>query len=157
MSFDPWEPGELVTDDRLESISAKPAAYTPEWSAASGTAPSYGASTIRAYYYRVGRLIHFNVHIVFASGVNFGSGGSWIFGLPVPMSATQARANIDIQAYDASAAAFRAGRALASQAQPAGQEIHIIYTDGVAVWSSGQPFTWAAGDEIFMSGTYEAA
>jgi hypothetical protein len=133
-------------------------AYTPSWSA-SGTAPSLGNGTVAGRFVQVGNLVHFYMTFTAGSTSTFGT-GAFRFSLPVAAS-TGLGANIPIGiAYGNDNSAGVNSIAMVLVENSTTLSIH-----GTATWPTGgdasfgqtTPWTWATGDTIRLSGTYEAA
>lgn len=123
--------------------------FTPTWTA-STTAPLYGlGTTVTGFWKRLStRFAYFTVDILFGTGVNFGS-GAWGFSLPfTPMSGGAAQVGSAIMV-DASANNRLPGALWITN----GSGIFRVLTTVGSFGASGtSPFTWAAGDELIMSG-----
>lgn len=128
-------------------------AYTPTWSAA-GTAVSLGDGTVAGAYAQVGKTVHFWFKFVAGSTSTFGT-GLYRWALPVTADTAQvARTGIGTaQINDTGTADYAAILRIESTTLCSALET------SAANQYVGQliPMTWANGDGIYASGTYEAA
>ena len=138
--------------DNLKAIGDPWASYTPAWTATT-TNPTIGNGTITGAWMSVGKLVHFRAKIVFGSTTTAGS-GAYLFSLPATMSGGYGtNASIGVgSTFDTSAPALQVWNVRRSSSTT----VVLTQTTGTNVTNSG-PFTWATGDEIELSGTYEAA
>ncbi|WP_433478154.1 hypothetical protein ACQPZP_14635 [Spirillospora sp. CA-142024] len=121
--------------------------FTPTWTA-STTNPSLGNGTVDAAYRVCGSTVFFRISYVFGSTTNFGS-GAWGFSLPVAPISPQAASAV---LADSSASNRLPGTAWLT----AGSGIfRVLNTSGSFGTSSTSPFTWATGDGLIISGSYE--
>ncbi|MEV6548017.1 hypothetical protein AB0M57_04815 [Streptomyces sp. NPDC051597] len=130
-------------------------AYTPAWTAAS-TNPVLGNGTLQGRYMQVGTTVTFAIKITAGSTTTFGS-GAWSLSLP-----TTPANNIDMIGHcmvgDASAGTSGYSNGAAYIAQ--GTNTVSPYAGGkqdMAIVTSLGPMTWATGDRLWVSGTYETA
>lgn len=124
------------------------ASYTPTWTT-TGTAPSLGNGTLNGYWTRIGRFVHCTIELIAGSTTTFGT-GVFKFGLPVTgvqRSNTGAAWGLD------SGNVYRTGVALIGGVQ----DVSIYGDGGGAPWGSLIPHTWASGDKIRISFSYEKA
>lgn len=132
-------------------------AYTP---VLSGTGWAIGNGTRSGYYCQLGKIVHFQIRIVFGSTSTFGAAARPELTLPV--TADSASANIDfvtnVAYFDNSASVRYLGGCDFTSTTV---DLFSWGSAGAYVNSSGTvstvPFTWAANDVIYVSGTYEAA
>ena len=146
-----WVSGETVTAalmnahvrDNLKAVGDAWTSYTPtvsNWTGGNGT--SSGA------YILAGKLVHFRVKFVFGST----STAAGNFAATLPVTAVAARTfAFTAGAYDTSGTAHYGLTSLATSTT--GLIVKQVDTN----LSATVPFTWATGDEIYVSGTYEAA
>lgn len=164
-----WVVGEVVTAalmnqeirDQFNSLLGAWTPYTPAWTYTSGTAtPTYGNAGVVCRYKQVGRTVRFMMDITFGSTTVFGT-GNWRFALPVPALVPSTRTPIGF----ASLFATNASKATAGLVTVDGSDNLIIFSssanaDATAAGGpvdSAHPFTWAAGDRLTATGTYETA
>lgn len=122
--------------------------YTPVW-AASGTAVALNNGTITGRYIRSGKLVVAEANLTMGSTTTFGT-GNYTITLPITARAGATPIGAALM-YDASSDANRRpGAAVLS-----GTGAVSFFADGTV----GQlaPFTWANGDIIRFTITYEAA
>lgn len=165
MAYEPWQPGLIITANRLLSISPTWQDWTPTWSTSTGAAtPSFGNATVTARYAVAARTVFWRLEIAFGSTTNFGAGASgsdnWQFSVPVTAAATQLVAGQG-EAQDTDASLRVPLRARLLSTTQIGLETTGGGTDGAAsgtgLIDAVTPFTWANGDFIRAWGTYEAA
>lgn len=165
----PWNvppaftPGQTLTAaalnairDSLNTLGGAWATYTPSWTA-TVVAPSIEDGTLVGYHMRAGRLIHFRIVLTGGASTDFG-GGPWVLGLPVDAAATSGRLWVTGTARDDSAS----NDYLIGGIIPGGPTLNLRTLPATAGNSltnlnATTPFTWAAGDTLTISGTYEAA
>lgn len=139
--------GDPLTAAHMNGLQAAWDSYTPTvggW--------SLGNGTINGWYLQVGRTIHFRILFTTGSSTTYSGGPN--FTLPVTAVAlgTNGRRPVGTaDLYDASATAHRHYFAVLSAATVVAPVLH----DGTAV-SPTVPWTWATGDIIELTGTYEA-
>lgn len=137
--------------DALKALSEAWTAYTTTWSAP--TPPAIGNGTLVAAYTQTNKLVQFRINLTFGSSTSAGA-GNWSFSLPVvPHAAITANMGIgNGLLYDASAPTYLpcGGGYLGGS---------LIYLAGGlgGVAAPTNPWTWAVGDKVSVSGTYEAA
>ncbi|GAA4905307.1 hypothetical protein ACFPM3_30230 [Streptomyces coeruleoprunus] len=138
--------------------------WTPAWTTSTGAAtPSYGNATVEGRYVQDGLTVHLNFRIVFGSTTNFGAGGksdNWRFTLPVP--AASALQCIGFAELNGDTSARVVARMRCTSTAFFELEISSGRPDGAPVAGTGltdaqSPWTWAAGQSILGSATYEAA
>ena len=135
-------------------------AWTPVLGGTGWSLGSTGSAAV-GYYCQIGKTVHFTARLTFGTvGATFSAVNRPSVTLPV--TATAAAGNVDfvtdIAYYDSSATLrylgscdFQTGAMSLFCWNSAG-----TYLVGAAVINTA-PFTWAASDEIHISGTYEAA
>jgi hypothetical protein len=157
-----WVAGELVTAthlnaeirDPLEGIQEPWTAYTPVWTAIT-TNPTIGNGSLVGAYHRIGKTAWFRIMLTGGSTTNWGS-GRYQFTLPVTETAYPWVFTAFL--YDSSAGQ----RWIADSIRIASGRLDmyidpLIYPDQQRGIGPNVPFGWAAGDQLFVSGTYEAA
>lgn len=124
-------------------------AFTPTWSG-STTNPSLGNGTVDAAYRKCGSVVLFRITYTFGTTTNFGA-GAWGFTLPaaIPPKVVQSASALMV---DASASSRFPGSAFLTNAS--GVFRVLVPTGGVGA-SPSVPFTWADGDILSISGSYE--
>jgi len=111
-----------------------------------------GNGTLTAVYMQAGKFVQFRVK--FTLGSTSAITGSPTFTLPVTAVGTRVVGGLLLM-FDSSAAsgsAYKLGGAFNSTTTNL-----LIRDDASAVISSTSPFTWATGDELVITGDYEAA
>lgn len=156
----------ILTAAKLQQLSDAINERTPTWTnyssslvwAATGTQPAIGNGVITAYYMRHVDHIYFTFRIAMGSTTTYGT-GTYTFSLPVTAAAR----------YYAGGAYLRDSSAVANGHAPG-----VLLLDGVGsptvatvASSTGSgtgsvagvtaPFTWANGDSLTASISYEAA
>lgn len=185
MAYEPWQPGMILTEARLASISPTWQSWTPVWSTETGAnLPSYGNATIECSYAVTAKVVLYQFHILFGNTTSFGAGGgtaNWTFSAPVAAAASQivcghgeiARGSTtDIVSADFSnVAGTRMGirmRLLTtttfgvemSAGNVSGYDIDAgagLIDESTPAWGSGSNPDWVSGSYIRASGFYQAA
>lgn len=147
-----WPAGGQVTSGL---IASEPwTAYTPTF-----TNLTVGSGTLEAAYYRIGRTIHYRIKWVF--GVGSAVGTSPAYTLPVTPHATYTATypmHNNFHMLDSGTTVFSGTTEFGS-----GVIVNMLASGaGAAVVdrtpiTATVPMTWATGDTIFITGTYEAA
>jgi hypothetical protein len=125
--------------------------YTPTW-----TNFTVAASTVDAKYIQIGKIVHFKIKLTLAGG-NVPS-GSVSVSLPVTAISHGTTPYFNIgqgSANDGGAVVYPLAPCLTSTTTAA-----VFAMDASAVYAfvaATVPFTWANGDILMLSGTYEAA
>lgn len=139
--------------DNFKAIGDPWASWAPAWTAT--TNPVIGNGSLTAGVSLAGKMVNFWIHLVAGSTTTFGTGG-WQFNFPAGESAH--RWIFQGVARDASAALSwpimaerTAAGVLLVRALPS------VAGSSFANVNATSPFTWATSDELFLSGTYEAA
>lgn len=131
-------------------------AYTPVWSTAS-TQPVLNNGTIDGKYLQIGKLVIFRIVLTMGSTTTYGT-ATYRLSLPVA-PVTTARIAFMADYLDSSASAAYQGGATFDSATG------LLYLNCPAT-TAGNPYrsvtatvpmTWATGDIIAISGTYESA
>lgn len=154
-----WTAGEIVTAanvnthlrDNLLAISGAWVTYTCTWS---GT---LGNGTKSSFYTRIGRTIHYRITVSWGSTTSHAA-ASQTFTLPVAENANISFVGAPMGIagmYDASAGQFYAsGIAVLST----GQTVFVhMPSSTTLLWTAANPTTWASGDILSITGTYEAS
>lgn len=125
-------------------------AWTP---VISGTGWALGNGTATGRWVQIGKVVHFTAVITFGSTSTFG--GSPL-AITQPTTASAAVHVMGAQYFDTSAGALY--RAVLSLSGAGPFNPTVLGTAGlVSYLTTSNPFTWATGDTIQISGTYEAA
>lgn len=150
-----WTAGETVTAallnvhlrDNLKAIGDAWTAFTPTltgWTLGNG---SFSGSAYR----QVGKGVDFRIKLLLGSTTVVSAGP--VFTLPATaISIRSVVATVLFFDTSAGAAGWLGGWAFAESTT-----LIRVRTDASATPSTTVPFTWAAGDEIVITGTYEAA
>lgn len=134
-------------------------AYTPVWTA-TGTAPVIGNGTITGKSFKIGKYCTFSMRMTAGTTTTFGT-GAWIFSLPYATTASQDQFSAMAYMVDSSGPASYPGMTAITDtthfavnfSRVTGVGNPIIHIN-VNVYD---PFIWASGDYIAITGTYEAA
>lgn len=115
-----------------------------------------GSGTAVAKYIQIGKTVHWRYHFTFGSGSSVGSAPTLT--LPVNCITTDLDNSFigTGRMIDANSTDFIAYSIKSINAQHT-QPVYDAGDGTVGAVSSTAPFTWATGDEIILSGTYEAA
>jgi len=150
---------EAVTNAKLKTGAGEPGGawndWTPSWTNVSGGTLNF------AKYKQIGKTVHFYLKYTLAGA---GVSGTPIFSVPVELNASYAVNLRDVLNgnaifTDASASSYvPAVIVRASQTTVGLYNLNAASTYAVLhAPTSTTPFTWANGDTIYVSGTYEAA
>lgn len=138
--------------DNFKALGDPWTPYTPVWRAVFSN-PSIGNGSLTGAYMQAGRVVMFWARITIGSTTNFGS-GPWLLAPPVPAIASTWWTWMG-RAWDASATASYLVQTLSGHG---GLLVDATTAGGPPRSVTGSvPFTWAAGDLLDISGTYEAA
>lgn len=124
------------------------------WTQGSGTAPAIVDGSITCHYSREGRKVTVSADIAFAGGTTFGNSGTFYqFNLPTPYDSNPS-GNIS---YFGIAEVINAGTYKTGLAQiQSGTGYFVLSRDGnAAFFRLGNPGTWASGDKIKFTTTYD--
>jgi len=131
--------------------------YTPTLG---GTGWAIGNGSRSGYYCKLGKIVQFQIRIIFGSTSTFGASARPTLTLPV--TATSVSGNIDfvtnVAYFDSSATARYQGTCDFSTTD---LDLFAWNAAGTYVVAApvvaAAPMAWAANDVIYVSGTYEAA
>jgi hypothetical protein len=125
--------------------------WTPTWSG-STTNPVLGNGTLVGRYLQVGKTVSFKINLTMGSTTTYGS-GAYGWTLPVaPHSDTTASGVL----VDASATSRYTATAWLTNGSGVFRLLSAVATGQSGV-AGTVPFTFATGDQIIISGTYETA
>lgn len=126
--------------------------YTPAWSS-SGTQPVLNNGTATGRYCQVGKTVTFHAHIQPGSSTTYGS-GTYRVSLPVAPRAGNPSQILQVRVFDNSTGQAYMGQSTAASLTPT-----LTVQGSTNLDSAGPttPITFAAGDSLQISGTYEAA
>lgn len=129
--------------------------YTPTWSGASGN-PAIGNGSITGRYLHIGDRVDFYIGITMGSTTTYGS-GLWSLTMPVtPVSGI--RWMFTGLLYDLSLGDnYKLGAVADGSMEMNIRRDSNTAGAALATVTATNPFTWANGDELYLSGTYEAA
>ena len=133
-------------------------AYTPVWTA-STTNPVLGNGTVSGVFKQRGKVVDFRFFVVTGSTTTYGS-GSYFFSLPVNAAVVSVNSMVSagwIQ--DVSTGSYF--QCVADNGNDVSRvAIRVFNTLGtfsvLETVGTTSPMTWASGDTIWVSGTYEA-
>ncbi|MFD5033656.1 hypothetical protein ACFWM0_25095 [Streptomyces sp. NPDC058405] len=165
MTFAPrtWLVGEVATAamfntevrDQFASMFDAWTSWTPSWTAAT-TNPVVGNGTLNGRHMKWGRTCHVNLELTCGSTTTYGS-GVWSFSLPfTAAAAVGSRVGI---AHALAGSNRVAGNIIVSASAttftpffPASTSVSFLSNGGAA-----NPFTWASGNQLRCSFTFETA
>ena len=152
------------TSGELQKAPGSATSWTPTWTTSTGLhSPSYGNATVDCRYWKLGKLVLFNMNVVFGSTTNFGASAAtsdnWQFSLP--FQSAMLTFPVGTVMLEPGTSRGVAGDAITTAD---GQNITFnIGSGGVttAVTNSGvvdslSPWTWASGNKFHCVGQYEA-
>lgn len=125
--------------------------WTPTW-----TGVTEGNGTTTAVYTQIGKTVHFLIRITLGSTSGM---GSTIFSLPVTATSNflATKTLIGSSYFHDSSTGFGYVGYTRLESSTTGRAITFNTSAGVVGISSSVPFTWATGDQLVITGTYEAA
>lgn len=161
-----WVSGEIVTAaimnahvrDQFAAIGDPWTAYTPSWTA-STTNPTLGNGTLVGRYMQAGKYVTFSIVLTMGSTTTFGT-GTYALSLPFTAGgATGGRFLMTGTGRDDSASSDFAltGIIAATTSSVSLRSMPTTAGNALAIVTQAVPTTWASGDIITISGTYEAA
>lgn len=126
--------------------------YNIGWTA-SPTAPSLNNGTVSARYSKIWRTINFQAALVMGSTSTYGS-GAWLFALPEQAASYGSNLGPTFQGF-----VFRSSTntMIAIMGYLTTSTQMAFYVTGSGPLSNGTPFSFASGDQVHISGCYEAA
>jgi len=126
--------------------------YTVSWTA-STTNPAIGNGTLNGKYVQIGKIITCNIYLLVGSTTTFGS-GNWSFSLPKTIALSIVGFVGNWVAVDMGTNTF-SGQIIGNGGD---NKIEAFVRDGISInLSSTLPHTWASGDLLYISITYEIA
>lgn len=144
------------TDSRLTTLETVTAwtAYTPNM----GTGWTLGNGTLNGYYALASKTVNYRIELVFGSTTVLATTSSTV-SVPFSRGRTALAETIGlVVAFDTSASARFQGQHMFGPGVGTGPS--IIFGDGTSSATSvsgTRPFTWAVGDTITITGSYERA
>ena len=156
-----WSTGELVTAAIMnahvrDNLNAAFPLGVDAWTVYTPTLTNItlGNGILIGKYHRVGRTIHFRIKLTW--GTTTSSSGNHIFRLPVaPHADYTINAHVaNLTLHDSGTAVWNGTGFITS-----GSDFLASYKSDTAATgvTATLPFTWTVNDQIFISGTYEAA
>jgi hypothetical protein len=139
----------LALASALDNI-ALPSVTAPVW-VADTTPPNFGNSTVVSTFTALGDVIFFNMAFGFGSSTNFGS-GAWKFSLPAQSKYPGVIIGQAMMLQHG--VAFAQGTIVVDETTTG---LRVIPISGTGFVSPTVPFTWSAGDQMFLQGWYFAA
>lgn len=133
--------------------------YTPTLG---GTGWAIGDGTVNGVYCQIGKVVHFRVQVTFGATSTFGAASALQLTTPVSANSPASPANqantMKALARDVSAGAWYTLAVRPFNASTTACGLFVSGTNGLnANTTSTAPFTWASGDIVYFSGTYEIA
>lgn len=122
--------------------------YTPTWTVTSGSAPSIGNGSLTAKYTLIGKTAMVWLQLIAGSTTTFGSGGEWIFNLPVSLlngAAGSVRMTESGVANHVGVVQFTSATSFE------------IAVDNAIRVTNASPFAWGTNDSLNVSFFYEVA
>lgn len=134
--------------------------FVPTWGAVSGTQPTLGNGSISGRFQQVGKTVHFYITLLMGSTSTYPT-TQWYLTLPVPCVTTPPSL-VQIfhgRVFDVSAGSgfLAVGQAQSGTYIALETQSSVTPAAGTDAVRQGFPVTWASGDAIYFSGTYEAA
>lgn len=131
--------------------------FTPSW-----TNLTVGNGTSSSWLKQVGKTVHLRMRFTWGSTTS-GSGSTPYFTAPVAMNTTGFTANVVMCIGTALDVGVGSYRMFGRYASAGGGSIELVAESASGTYvseagvTSTVPFTWATGDIMFLTGTYEAA
>jgi hypothetical protein len=155
MTYAPPAAGSPLDAETLEDMVGQWQDYVVSWTS-SGTAPAIGNGTLVGRYCVIGDTVHFSIKLTGGTLTTWGT-GNYSFSLPVAAAATAdmvgtcfvGDSSVGSAGYSLGVA-FTGGSATTAQAYTGNEGL-------AAAISNTNPQTFATGDRIWITGTYEAA
>lgn len=165
MAFSEWQPGMRLTAGRLRASTPQAwQSWTPVWTTAGASIPSFGNSVIDAQYTEYGRVCTGRVIITFGSTATYGSGSdNWRFSTPVTASGSSFVCGWgELQDSSPNPSVRMGTRVRLTSPTTFECEVASGRTDGAVATGTGlvddaTPWTWASGDLIRFFFQYETA
>lgn len=133
-------------------------AYTPVFTAASGTPAIGTGGSLTGRYEQVGKMVHLTIYGLWGTSGSAGTGG-WSFSLPVTASAVSGQITIGsaiLNDVSAGSPGHMAGICMIQPAVSATTVSPFGAASGTVV-SGTSPFTWTSTDFFALTISYEAA
>jgi hypothetical protein len=163
MAFVPWTAGSLITAAKLAAMTPLWSAWTPTWTAVSGS-PAYGNATVDCKYAQSADTVFFEMEITFGSTTTYGDAlntANWSFSLPVTASETQLIAGMgeiqDGTAVERWPVRARIATTTTFQVELSGRNYNDTANANNGIVDAVTPMTWASTDRILLHGHYQAA
>lgn len=156
-----WEHVQTVADDVNALLVAEYAgwtAYTPTFTASSGTPAMGTGGTLTGRYKQIGKLVHLSIYGVWGTAGSAGT-GQWSFSLPVAASAVSSQLMVGsaiLNDTSAGSVGHLAGICLILPSASVTTLSPYGAASG-AVATGTSPFTWTSTDFFAFNITYEAA
>lgn len=148
-----WTSTEVTAAQMNARVRDNAKAIGDAWTSFTPTIGNFttGNGTIAAAYMQAGKLTTFRIKVTLGS--SSAVTGSLTATLPANATATRTVSGL-VMMYDSSAGAsgYNGGWAFNSSTSTL-----LLRTDASATVNATVPFTWATGDELVITGTYEAA
>lgn len=132
-------------------------AYTPTWTATSGTAPAIGNATVTARYAQIGKMVHAYGSIIFGTTSTYGDAGRWHFALPAAALTTSGLLGASTLFDSSTGNAAFVNAQIDSAATTLAFEYPATYLGAFTPVAYNAPWTWATSDQVTWNFTYEAA
>ena len=132
--------------------------YVPTWGVTGGTASTIGNGTLTGRYQQIGKTVHVSAQITMGSTTTY-SANQWTLSLPAPaVTSPSLRQIIPGRVYDSSPFnGYLAVGHVNTDPNVIALEVQSAVGAGTDAMRQGFPITYATGDLVMVSGTYEAA
>jgi len=131
--------------------------YTPVWSLDGAGSTTVGNGTLTGSYKVIGKTVFFLARLVWGSSTNItsGAGLTWRLSIPITSSATT---NIIANALYRDGTTYYTGSAINEPGTSTTiVTLYYVTTSGaLSQVISSTPFTWANGDSLTITGTYQS-
>ncbi|MFF0512419.1 hypothetical protein [Streptomyces sp. NPDC004250] len=171
MPYEPWQPGMLISQGRLASISPTWQDWTPVWTTSGASTPSFGNAVILARYAVAARTVYFEMDFIFGSTTTFGSGtDNWRISTPVTAARTSNGCGSGEMQRSAAPGGYtnspgtrqplrvRLTTTGTFEFEMSGGNINAVNSSsGAGLIDASTPWTWDSGSTLRAWGSYEAA
>jgi hypothetical protein len=131
-------------------------AYACSWTALT-TNPTLGNATFSASYIRVGKMVTVQIQLIMGTTTGYGS-SDWLFSLPPGLPVISGKFFTGPVYGIDGGTAYHSG--IVSNGSPFAMEttkVTLMREGGGVGWRSTEPHTWASGDALAFTFTYETA
>ena len=149
----------MIKNDDLETTAGEPGGAWKAWTPTL-TNWTVGANAVNAKYIQIGKTVFFRLYWKFGAGAAMGTGA--FFSLPVTSISYPGAAELQVlgtgSVLDVGTATYGVQVVWSTTTTAMLQVFGVAATyPTAATFSATVPMTWTSNDELYVSGTYEAA